>query len=569
MGFEEKDIKLEVKEEKDCETKTICVHAFTDLTYVSPVVFLYLLKECYVHGNLKATQKFRALQQQVHQVLCNSPQPGPATFVAYCLYILPIFGTYCEGFSHLIVSALHRFLKTAATTGDTLEAKNIAAQLFLYIIEGSIDHDERIAVKILEVFDVRLTDIEKAVSQLKAQNDCRFDSAKTFVEQYVFGLIESQSYMTAVNLLEHFSIRQSGQSFLFKMMENKQFRAAEKWAMFMGNPMLSILVQEYADRNMLKNAYLIIKKNNLQEEFPDVHHKYKESALKKLAEKACWDVAEAKTYGDRQLLEYLVYLAMEAGYSEKVDELCNRYSLEGFLKAKELEASFLRRRFLNLNELVVEDIIWVDELNGLQKATCHTEGSKVVGLDCEWKPNYVKGSKPNKVSIMQIASDKMVFIFDLMKLNKDVPDILDNCLTRILQSPRILKLGYNFQCDAKQLAQSYGDLECFKCYNMLLDIQNMFKEPRGGLSGLAEKILGAGLNKTRRNSNWEQRPLTRNQLEYAALDAAVLIQIFYHVRDHSQPADGLDGQDKIEWKSHIVSHMDNPKKSRKESKIRK
>jgi len=25
-----------------------------------------------------------------------------------------------------------------------------------------------------------------------------------------------------------------------------------------------------------------------------------------------------------------VYLAMEAGYSEKVDELCDRYSLKGF-----------------------------------------------------------------------------------------------------------------------------------------------------------------------------------------------------------------------------------------------
>lgn len=29
---------------------------------------------------------------------------------------------------------------------------------------------------------------------------------------------------------------------------------------------------------------------------------------------------------------FKVYLAMEAGYSEKVDELCDRYSLEGFLK---------------------------------------------------------------------------------------------------------------------------------------------------------------------------------------------------------------------------------------------
>ncbi|BBH06499.1 Polynucleotidyl transferase, ribonuclease H-like superfamily protein [Prunus dulcis] len=444
------------------------------------------------------------------------------------------------------------------STWDSLEAKDLASQLFIDVVGGSVNHDERIVEKILEAFDIHLPNIDKVMC-LSAKNDCRFDTAKKFVEQYIFGLIESQSYMTAVTLLEHFSIRQSGQSFLLSMIESKQLKAADKWATFMGKPMLCVLVQEYFDRNMLKNAYEIIQKNNLQHEFPNVYHKYKESSLKKLAEKGCWDVAEARTNSNRQLLEYLVYLAMEAGYSEKVDELCDRYSLEV------PEASLLHSRFLHLSELVVEGVFWVDEVNALHNATSHIEGCKVVGLDCEWKPNYVKGSKPNKVSIMQIASDKMVFIFDLIKLFNDIPDVLDDSLTRILQSPRILKLGYNFQCDMKQLAHSYEELECFKHYEMLLDIQNVFKEPRGGLSGLAKKILGVGLNKTRRNSNWEQRPLTQNQLEYAALDAAVLIHIFRHVHGHSQTAEG-EGHRKLEWKSCIVSHMDNIKKSKKGSK---
>lgn len=38
----------------------------------------------------------------------------------------------------------------------------------------------------------------------------------------------------------------------------------------------------------------------------------------------------------------------------------------------------------------------------------------------------------------------------------------------------------------KQLSQSYEDFDCFKRFEMLLDIQNIFKEPRGGLSGLAK-----------------------------------------------------------------------------------
>lgn len=42
------------------------------------------------------------------------------------------------------------------------------------------------------------------------------------------------------------------------------------------------------------------------------------------------------------------------------------------------------------------------------------------------------------------------------------------------------------------------------------------------------------------------------QLEYAALDAVVLIHIFCHVRNHSQSTDA-EGAENIEWKSYIVS----------------
>ncbi|KAL0387373.1 UNVERIFIED_CONTAM: hypothetical protein Sradi_2619100, partial [Sesamum radiatum] len=422
---------------------------------------------------------------------------------------------------------------------DVLKAKVCAAKLFLDIIGGSLTHEEGVQIKIVQVFDVNLSDIDKVMCDLSVKRNPKADTAKEVVEQYVSKLIELQSYMTAVDLLTHFSIRQSGESFLLQMMECKQWKAAEKWATYMGKPMLCLLVQEYVGQKLLKPAYDVIKKNNLRQEFPELYHQGKE----------------------RQ-----VYLAMEAGYFEKVEELCDRYSLKGFLNFKEPEPSLLHNRYLNLQQLFIEDVFWVDEVDSLRDAICYLEECKVVGIDCEWKPNYEKGGKSSKVSVMQIASEKKVYIFDLIKLYEDVPSVLDECLARILHSPSILKLGYNFQCDVKQLAHSYGELKCFKHFDMLLDIQNVFKEPRGGLSGLAEKILGTGLNKTRRNSNWEQRPLSHYQLEYAALDAAVLLHIFRHVGNHSQPAGAPDGHAKIEWKSHIVSHMDSSKMPRKDIK---
>lgn len=552
MGVDEKTLELS-SDGMTHEEWSISRHVYSDLTKVSPVVFLYLLKECYIYGTCKATAKFFALQQQVYLALHNKPRPGPAVFVAHCLFLLPIFEPHCEGFSHLMIAALRRLLKTGTTHEDLREAKLLATRLFITVVRGTKVHDDRILVKMLEVFDIKLTDINEALFPL---------DEKAFVDQFVSKLLESQSYMTAVTLLEHLSIRHSEESFLHEMLEKQEYRAAEKWAAFIGKPMLCALIRGYVDRKMLKQAYELIKKNNLREEFPEVYQMGKESALKKLAEKGLWDIAEMRAKSDRQLLEFLVYLAMEAGYKEKVDELCDKYSLKGFVKAKEAEATFSQIRYLHLDELAIDDIIWVDEPVGLHEATCHIEECKVIGLDCEWKPNYEKGRK-NKVSIMQIASEKMVFIIDLIKLSHDAPAVLDSCLIRIFHSPRILKLGYNFQCDMKQLAQSYEEFDCFKHFEMLLDIQNVFKEPRGGLSGLTKEVLGVGLNKTRRNCNWEERPLTRNQLEYAALDAAVLIHIFWHVRSQAQPTGVSNEQTQMEWKSHIISHGGDPTKMKK------
>ncbi|KAI4378068.1 hypothetical protein MLD38_015605 [Melastoma candidum] len=532
-------------EARNRQPRALTAHFLSDISHIPPFVFLYLIKEYYASGTAKAGAKFRALQHHVHHALQSSPLPGPATYVIECLYLLPIFGTYREGFSHLMISALRRSLKD--NPADLEHAKDLAVHLFVDMVQGSADHDPRIVVKVVQVFHIGIENLENVLQQSEKAK-C---GALAFLEQYLVMLLESKSYMDAVALLEHFAIRKFGESFLLSMIEEKQFGPAEKWAEFMGKPMLSILVQQYVDRNMLNFAYQIIKDNNLQEEFPVVYHQCKESLLKKLAEKGCWDIAEQKAKGDKRLIEFLVYLALEAGYSEKVEEFCGRYSLQGFPTAEECDAAGPQSRYLRLMDLSVEEIIWVDQMAGLNHATCDITQARVIGLDCEWKPNFVQGSKPNKVSIMQIAIPRRVFIFDLLKLAEEASDALDSCFTQILQCPHILKLGYNFQCDIKQLASSYRTLGCFKHYDMLLDIQVIFKEKNGGLSGLAQKVLGIGLNKTRRNSNWENRPLTQNQLEYAAMDAAVLLHIFNHVQN--QPRDITD---KVGWKSRIISHTD-------------
>lgn len=212
-------------------------------------------------------------------VLHNDPKPGPAAFVVQCLYVLPLFEDCSRGFSHLIISGLNRFLRTSTTLEDSLEAKDLAAHLFIDIVGGRVYHDERIVVKILETFDVELTNIEKAMLELKENHHTSCTTAQEFIEQYIFELVKSQQCTTAVTLIERLSIYHFGKSFLLSMIECNQFKAAEKWATFMGKPMLCSLVEEYKERNLLKNAYEIIKINNLQQDFPDVYQKCKERQL--------------------------------------------------------------------------------------------------------------------------------------------------------------------------------------------------------------------------------------------------------------------------------------------------
>lgn len=50
MALEERCIDLHNEEDGINPAGAIYVHAFSDLSFISPVVFLYLLKECYVYG---------------------------------------------------------------------------------------------------------------------------------------------------------------------------------------------------------------------------------------------------------------------------------------------------------------------------------------------------------------------------------------------------------------------------------------------------------------------------------------------------------------------------------------
>lgn len=165
------------------------------------------------------------------------------------------------------------------------------------------------------------------------------------------------------------------------------------------------------------------------------------------------------------------------------------------------------------------------------------------GLDCEWLPGEGRG-KHNPVSTLQLSTQKRSFLIDLQCLCQtahlersenlagptSVEMFLNAVLTKLFSSTDLTIVGFGILQDLGQLAGSFPHLSCFTFYASVLDLQSLSniavsKAERQDMSSLKRMVgvlLQRKLDKTQQCSNWTRRPLSKEQLDYATLDAAVL-----------------------------------------------
>jgi len=179
----------------------------------------------------------------------------------------------------------------------------------------------------------------------------------------------------------------------------------------------------------------------------------------------------------------------------------------------------------------------------------------LVGIDCEWQPHQlmVRG-EPRPVICMQISLPfiETVYLLDLQKLLRplqhptqgrtDLEEATDQVLARLLvdgkDHPSVIKTGYHIVSDLQRLAGSYPHLSCFQQdISNLLEVDTLVrkslqllkqKKSRGittSLSKMTSHYLSREIQKDCQVSDWQKRPLTSSQVEYAALDAAVVSSI--------------------------------------------
>lgn len=103
----------------------------------------------------------------------------------------------------------------------------------------------------------------------------------------------------------------------------------------------------------------------------------------------------------------------------------------------------------------------------------------------------------------------------------------------------MLKLGYGFQQDLKILRSSFPTIQAFSRVAPIIDLDRFVKRaliaPSENINGLKRLVSycsgGNIMNKLQQCSPWAQRPLSAAQIEYAALDAHVLISTFAQLQE--------------------------------------
>ena len=155
----------------------------------------------------------------------------------------------------------------------------------------------------------------------------------------------------------------------------------------------------------------------------------------------------------------------------------------------------------------------------LEIALRSLEQSSILGLDCE-----TTGLDPHihTIRLIQMAvPDQPVILIDLPQIAP-----CDRHPLQQILSSSVLKITHNGKFDWQFLAQAG-----LQPAPPFFDTQLAYRVLTAGLKTslslqtLAQKLLNIELDKTQQVSDWSQ-PLTSKQLQYAALDAAILLKLY-------------------------------------------
>jgi ribonuclease D len=164
------------------------------------------------------------------------------------------------------------------------------------------------------------------------------------------------------------------------------------------------------------------------------------------------------------------------------------------------------------------EIILVDKEDEIIDSIKKIKLERIIGVDTETRPTFKKGDL-NKTALIQIATEKKVYLFRLNKIGFSL------LLADIFENPTIKKIGIAILQDMKELSDQFKPFN----HNNVIDLNVLCKTlefENIGARNLTAMLLGFRISKRQQTSNWEANELNENQLRYAATDAWVAKEIY-------------------------------------------
>jgi ribonuclease D len=159
----------------------------------------------------------------------------------------------------------------------------------------------------------------------------------------------------------------------------------------------------------------------------------------------------------------------------------------------------------------------ISEPEKLPKIISEISKHEVVGFDTETRPSFKKG-QVYKVSLLQLAIPKKVF---LIRIN--YTGVTEE-IASLFADPKIIKTGVGIRDDIKALQK----LRPFEPAGVF-DLSTLAKQAGlqvESVKKLTALLLGFRISKSAQTSNWEVPTFTQKQIEYAATDAWVCLELY-------------------------------------------
>lgn len=164
----------------------------------------------------------------------------------------------------------------------------------------------------------------------------------------------------------------------------------------------------------------------------------------------------------------------------------------------------------------------------IKKAIKEISKEKFIGFDTEQRPTFKKGEKQKDISIIQMATKRSCYIFQMKYINDKTPII------ELIADKEIIKVGFDLKNDYKEMNKQFN-IEPENIFDLSPFMKSEFLHKHQiGVKNSISLFLLKKMQKSKKVvlTNWENDNLTDSQIKYASEDATAPYDIYEDIELH-------------------------------------